>query len=257
MKKFIPYFFVTLIAALVVISMTSTRKKEYAVPVINRATEKGFVLMELFTSQGCSSCPPADEILGNYARRNDEHIIPLAFHVDYWNRLGWIDSFSNSKYTQRQQQYAAKFNLESTYTPQLILNGQKELVGSDENSIANIVNDFLKGNAAVKISVATPAIASNKITVPYSLDRILPNSYINAVLVQDNVITTIRAGENKGVKLTNYNVVRDFKTMRLSETVGKFTLLLPQGNSAAGFSIVLFVQDVDSGKITGAVKTKL
>lgn len=257
MKKFIPYFSVAVIAALIIISMTSTRKKDAAVPVINITAEKGFVLMELFTSQGCSSCPPADEILGNYAKKNNEHIIPLAFHVDYWNRLGWIDSFSNYKYTQRQQEYAAKFNMESTYTPQLILNGQKELVGSDENSIGSIVNNFLKENASVTISASTPAITSNKITVPYSLDKMMSNSNINAALVQDNVVTNIRAGENKGVKLTNYNVVRDFKTMRISGTVGKFTLLLPQGNSAEGFSIVLYVQDDTSGKITGAVKIKL
>lgn len=257
MKRLILSVAVVVAAAFVIITMASTREKNAVVPAINKADEKGFVVMELFTSQGCSSCPPADAILGSYAMKNDAHIIPLAFHVDYWNRLGWIDSFSSSKYTERQQEYAAKFNLESTYTPQLILNGQNELVGSNESGIAAIVNDFLKKSAAVAITVSTPVITAGKVTIPYSLDKAIPNSSINAALVQDNVVTHIRAGENRGVKLTNYNVVRDLSTIRLPGTVGKCTLQFPQGNTTAGFSIVLFLQDNESGKITGAVKLKL
>jgi hypothetical protein len=244
------------IAAGIMIVMGSSEKDD-RVKLINSKDAKGYVIMELFTSQGCSSCPPADEILGKYAMKNDEHIIPLAFHIDYWDRLGWTDSFSNSKYTRRQQDYAAKLGLESVYTPQLILNGQKELVGSEAGAIATVVNDLLKEQPAVSINISDKVIAGNRITIRYSLDNRVSNSSINAALVERAVSTHIKAGENRGVKLNNYNVVRDFTTTQLPVTAGTITLGLPMGGIAAEFSIVLFVQDNASGKITGAVKAGL
>ena len=216
--------------------------------------ESGFVVMELFTSQGCSSCPPADEILGTYALKNDEHIIPLAFHVDYWNRLGWIDPFSNNIFSQRQRAYAEKFNLESIYTPQLIINGQKQLVGSDENKIAAITNGFLKEKSTVTIKIAAIKTGDDKIVVDYIVNDTLSNSSVNAVLVQRNIITQIKAGENRGVELNNYNVVRDFKTAQLTNASGRFILQLPKGNNPSNYQVVLFIQENNSGIIKGAVK---
>ena len=86
-------------------------------------------VLELFTSEGCSSCPSADKLLPQLAKL-DSNIIPLSFHVDYWNRLGWEDPFSSSEYSERQRSYAKQLNLESVYTPQLVVNGEYELVGS-------------------------------------------------------------------------------------------------------------------------------
>ena len=216
--------------------------------------ETGFVVMELFTSQGCSSCPPADEILGMYALKNDEHIIPLAFHVDYWNRLGWIDSFSNNIYSQRQRVYAEKFNLESIYTPQLIINGQKQLVGSDENKIATITNGFLKEKLTVIIKISDIKTIKDKVEFDYTLSNIFSKSSINAALVHRKVITQIKEGENRGIKLDNYNVVRDFKTVQLTNVSGNFILQLPKGNNSTNYQVVLFVQENTSGIIKGAVK---
>ena len=86
-----------------------------------------FALLELFTSEDCSSCPPADRLLPQLASL-DPNIIPLSFHVDYWNNLGWKDPFSSSEFSQRQQNYGRHFNLESIYTPQLVINGEFELL---------------------------------------------------------------------------------------------------------------------------------
>ena len=217
-------------------------------------SEPGFVLMELFTSQGCSSCPPADEILGMYALKNDEHIFPLAFHVDYWNRLGWVDSLSKGIYSQRQRDYAEKLNTESIYTPQLIINGQKQMVGSNKNEIAAITQKYLNEMAAVKINIAHINLTGNKVEVDYNVSNIFSNMNINAALVQKNVITQIRAGENRGTKLNNYNVVRDFKTNMLTNTSGNFTLELPNGNNPENYMIVLFVQENTTGSIKGAAR---
>jgi hypothetical protein len=217
-------------------------------------TEPGFVIMELFTSQGCSSCPPADEILGMYALKNDQHIIPLAFHVDYWNRLGWVDSFSNSIYSQRQRNYAELLNTESVYTPQLVINGQKQMVGSNQSTIEAITNEYLKGKPAVKINIREINLTKNIVDVDYDVSSLLPNMNIHAALVEKKIITQIKGGENSGVKLTNYSVVRQFKTRQFINTSGSFTLELPAGNASDNYMVVLFVQDITSGSIKGAVK---
>lgn len=216
--------------------------------------DSGFVLMELFTSQGCSSCPLADEILGEYARKNNNRIIPIAFHVDYWNRLGWIDSFSNAAYSQRQRDYGEKFSLGSIYTPQLVINGKKQLVGSDGNRIAVIVNEMLGESAAVKIKMMTVAVEENTVQVKYEINTLLSNSTINAGLIQKNSKTSVRGGENRGAKLNNYNVVRDFKSKALSGVTGIFSMQLPPGAVASDYMIVLFLQDKTTGIIKAAAK---
>src|SRR5436190_6580011 len=94
----------------------------------SRKTYSSFAVLELFTSEGCSSCPPADRLLPQLASTNP-NIIPLSFHVDYWDHLGWKDPFSNAEFSDRQRLYAGQFHLESIYTPQLIVNGEYELVG--------------------------------------------------------------------------------------------------------------------------------
>src|SRR5439155_1000874 len=98
------------------------------------ADSAGFALLELFTSEGCSSCPPADALLARLAseaRRSGRRVYALSFHVDYWDRLGWKDRFSSAAFTQRQGDYARRFRLASLYTPQLVVNGAQEIVGSD------------------------------------------------------------------------------------------------------------------------------
>ena len=212
----------------------------------------GFVLMELFTSQGCSSCPPADAILEMYAKKNDKRIIPLAFHVDYWNRLGWVDSLSKSDYSDRQRDYAEKLNAQS-YTPQLIINGQTQLVGSDRSEIASIVNKFLNEKASFKINIDDIKLLNGNVEVSYHTEGSIEGMNINAALVQKSVITQIWGGENRGIKLNNFNVVRDFKTDRLRKPAGNFELNFPKGSSYDNYMMVLFVQDKNNGTIKGAV----
>jgi len=171
--------------------------------------------------------------------------------------LGWVDSFSTESYTSRQRNYASKLDVESIYTPQIILNGQKELVGNDETSITTAVENFLREPETVTIDISNKLVDGKTVKVSYSLNKLVPKSTINAVLVQADVVTQIKAGENRGMKLDNYNVVRDIKTVGITNTTGNIELQLPRGSTANGFSIVLFVQENDFGKITGAVKVAL
>src|SRR5205807_1864042 len=115
------------------------------------------VIVELFTSEGCSSCPPADELLGRIGGQeslNGATIIPLGFHVDYWNSLGWQDRFSSHAYTERQEQYVRKFKLEGPYTPQMVVDGASEFVG----------NSSLRAQAALAEAATRPPEADIRIS---------------------------------------------------------------------------------------------
>jgi hypothetical protein len=255
MKKIVIICCCTIITAAFFL-LTASAKKQVADIVIKNedADEKGFVVMELFTSQGCSSCPPADELLGKYAQLNNKQIIALAFHVDYWNRLGWVDSFSNSKFSQRQRDYATILNTESVYTPQLVINGEKEMVGSDVEKIKAVVNSAADEKPLIQFNILNTRIRSNKVTVQYKIEGEKSNLLVHAALVESKVYTNIKAGENRGVKLFNYNVVRDFVTVSKKDEPGNILLQLPQNSTAANFIIVLLAQDKKSGKIVGAYK---
>jgi hypothetical protein len=254
MKKIIIVFSGIIITAAIFLLTASTKKQGANIIIKNKdADEKGFVVMELFTSQGCSSCPPADELLGKYAQLNNKQIIALAFHVDYWNRLGWVDSFSNSKFSQRQRDYAAILNTESVYTPQLVINGEKEMVGSDIEKIEAAVNKAADEKSLIQFNSLNTSISGNKLTVQYKIEGETDNLLVHAILIQSKIYTNIKAGENRGVKLFNYNVVRDFMTADTKTT--SFTLHLPNGAVAAGFKIVLLAQDKKLGKITGVLQS--
>src|SRR5438046_1978213 len=129
MKKIISALFIILPVFILLFCTGSVRGKDDKKKT--SSSSKNIVVLELFTSQGCSSCPPADRLLGSYT--NQENVIPLSFHVDYWNHLGWKDPFSNAAFSQRQETYANAFASSGVYTPQVIINGQKEMVGSDED----------------------------------------------------------------------------------------------------------------------------
>ena len=257
MKKFILSITIIVVAVSMIILMSASKKQDPVNTTIRRDDTNGVVVMELFTSQGCSSCPSADRLLERYALKNDEHIIPIAFHVDYWNHLGWKDPFSSHAYSERQQNYASRMNLESVYTPQLVVNGTREMVGSDEGRIGEAIGECLQLGPALKIGHSIPEIKDDKVTVAYTVNPVHSGSVINAALVQSKITTQVRAGENRGLSLGNYNVVRDFQSVRLSNLSGTVAFRIPSGGVAREFSIVLFVQEEGPGKITGAVKIAL
>ncbi len=114
-------------------------------PIKPTAVNKGFAVVELFTSEGCSSCPPADELVARIQKEyKDQPVYILAFHVDYWNRLGWRDVFSNAGYSARQSEYAKYLNLPQVYTPQIVVNGKKEFVGSEEGTLRDAIKNSLQ-----------------------------------------------------------------------------------------------------------------
>ena len=232
----------------------SVTKTRHAVSPQTQAG-KGFAIVELFTSQGCSSCPPADALLGKLAMEHDEQVLPIAFHVDYWNRLGWKEPFSNPRYSQRQRNYASQFNLDGVYTPQAVVNGKRQMVGSDAHLLAAAIMEAKATAPIVNISIVALSQQADSINIQYTIAGADNGATLHAVLVQEQVETDIKAGENKGLSLNNYCIARDIQTTSATSS-GKLLLSMPRPNTDAAFSVVLFVQQ-DDGKIVGATKKKL
>ena len=216
---------------------------------------KNVAILELFTSQGCSSCPPADRLLGTYTSK--EHVIVLSFHVDYWDRLGWKDPFSSKAFTERQHDYASKLNSD-VYTPQLIINGQSEMVGSDESKVSATLKEVFQQEAASKVSIKSLKPENGQVNITFAAEGSIANSVLNIALVQKKATTEIKAGENGGVTLTNYNVVRNFKTVAgINNGENLMNIDLPAGADQKNMSVVLFLQEKGTNKISAADQASL
>jgi hypothetical protein len=206
------------------------------------AVVKPMVVMELFTSQGCSSCPPADALLADYATSHNEQIIPLSFHVDYWNRLGWTDSFSSSVYSARQQWYSRHIPKATVYTPQLVINGRAEVVGNKKKLVDALVQKELTAKAFASVSIENITIDNHELSFYYKASNITTEQVLNIAVVQKEATTNIRAGENKGIQLSNRNIVRAFNTQVLTNK-GSGKINLPVSFKADGYAVVLYVQN--------------
>ena len=212
------------------------------------------VVLELFTSEGCSSCPAADKIAARLSEEYKGKLLVLGFHVDYWNSLGWKDIYSSSACTQRQQWYAQQFRSASVYTPQAVINGKDELVGSDENRLRSLINKYLRSTPTTSLQINTQT-EGNTIGVNYI--AINPGeAIVHFALVQLHAVTEVRNGENSGSRLQHINVVRDFVSEAVqSSNKGTATLTVPEGLTAKDYSIVAYLQQ-KNGNIIAAVKTE-
>jgi hypothetical protein len=206
------------------------------------------VIVELFTSQGCSSCPPADALIHDIA--NDPalrgRIIPLAFHVDYWDRLGWRDPFSSAEWSQRQALYARTMRLNSAYTPQAVVGGTREFVGSNHSALDGALkhasNDKPRGDVALTVHRdGDSLIATIRATIPANDDLML-------AVTEDGVTTKSPHGENAGRTVTNDAIVRRLVRVKPGQT----TVTIPLDRSWRNLSAAAFVQDRDSLAIGAA-----
>ena len=173
------------------------------------------VVVELFTSQGCSSCPPADRLLGELAARDD--VIALSFHVDYWNYLGWDDPFSSVAATNRQRAYRAGFGLRYIYTPQMVIGGVAQEVGSHRGKVLRAI-ERVRSVQQVKVSISHPDKKTAVVRVGPGKTPAGPAT-VWLFAYDKSHSTDIRRGENTGVKLVNTHVVRE--TRKIGEWDGK------------------------------------
>jgi hypothetical protein len=203
-------------------------------PAIARSATNPVVL-ELFTSQGCSSCPPADALLGELAR--DPGVIALAWHVDYWNSLGWRDPFAKHEWTDRQRMYVGALSAE-VYTPALVVNGTKMVVGSDRSAVRRAIDQaaplafpvsLRRTSGGINVDIGATSTPVTGLLITYDPEQ----------------TTQVSAGENTGRGLREYRVVRDVS--RLEKLQTHFSL--PAVSASRG--VVLLLQDA-SARIVGA-----
>lgn len=208
------------------------------------------VVLELFTSQGCSSCPPADALLGKYAASSVQPIIPLSFHVDYWNRLGWSDPFSQPAFSQRQEWYRNHIQGSSLYTPQLVVDGKYELVGSNRTAVGNLVQKELAEPKQGSIQLRQVLRKNDRIQFQYEATN--PGEILNIALIEKSATTSIQAGENKGLRLLNHNVVRSFHSQAAARN-GEGEISLPRDFKAEAYALVVYTQGKMNTMIGSAV----
>ncbi|MBB5634426.1 hypothetical protein HDE68_000311 [Pedobacter cryoconitis] len=222
--------------------------------VVKKSKNKGFAVIELFTSEGCSSCPPADDLVAKIQQENkDKQIYILAFHVDYWDRQGWKDVFSDASYTKRQRQYAGSLNLATIYTPQIVVNGKTEFVGSDERALLNAISGGLNTEPAGTLTLEAKA-ENNHLSVNYQA-AVTKHSDLVLAMVQKSAQSKVKAGENSGATLSHVQIVRKMVIQAIgADGKGKINMTLPLGFNAAGWELIGIVQSKTDGAILAAAK---
>ena len=183
----------------------------------------GAAVVELFTSEGCSSCPPADVVLSELAQSADRRIYPLEFHVDYWDSLGWPDRFASRENTARQGSYGRAFGLRGLYTPQMIVGGTEQFTGSDRARAEAAIARVLAHRGTVQLSVHARAVGPGTVMLDYAAVGAPAESVLNVAIVERSVSTSVRAGENAGKTLRHANVVRGFTTTPIAPPAGTAT----------------------------------
>jgi hypothetical protein len=214
------------------------------------AGDKPLVVVELFTSQGCSSCPPADALIEELAARDD--VLPLALHVDYWDYIGWADSFARPQYTARQKAYAHMAHSGSIYTPQMVVGGVEQVVGFKPMTVADLVQAH--GSAPVPVEVRVERDDDGGLRI-----RCLPRpgaelpAAINVDLVGylSEASVEIHHGENAGKTITYANIVQSWDRLGTWDGRGVFDATLPRPGDGP---LAVIVQVSGPGRVLAAIR---
>ncbi|MBC7425240.1 MAG: DUF1223 domain-containing protein, partial [Bacteroidia bacterium] len=203
------------------------------------------------SSEGCSSCPPGDKLMEQIvdaAKKDNRPIYLLAFHVDYWDFLGWKDTLAKPEYTKRQYAYRDALKTESIYTPQAIINGKYESTGSNSSKIMSFIDqEASKTPECTLTCTATKVNAEKSLTVNYEISGNHENSTVNFAVLLKTVTHKIKNGENRGETLTHIKVVRSLVQDKPTGNSGQKTISIP-GNPK-DYEVVVFVQKDKSMEI--------
>ncbi|MGG7664587.1 DUF1223 domain-containing protein [Dyadobacter sp. BHUBP1] len=217
----------------------------------DNTANKGFAVVELFTSEGCSSCPPADKLLAKIQEENaGKPVYILAFHVDYWNHQGWRDVFSEKDFTKRQYQYANWLNLETVYTPQVVVNGKHELIGSQEETLRRALNTEMNSSAPAQLN-AEAQVEAGKLKLTYQASNAARGTVLQVALVQKVAHTMVKRGENAGRLLPHVQIVRRIQSFPAAAG-GNVALNLPEGFNPTEWEVITFLQNTQTGAIIAA-----
>jgi hypothetical protein len=217
------------------------------------------VLVELFTSEGCSSCPPADALLKlvNGSQTNGgQLVVGISEHVTYWNSLGWSDPYSSPAYTERQNAYSERFHLEGSYTPQMVINGAEQIVGSDRAALLHAVEKEDAESPRMSLRIVSFSVAANTLTVNLTTSGDVPNqgADLMAMLADDSDRSNVLRGENSGRLLAHVAVARSITRVAKVKTAGDLTVQIPipaSFQATPGHHLILFAQTPGNGRVLG------
>jgi len=224
--------------------------------------QKTPVLVELFTSEGCSSCPPADALLARLLKQQPvaaADIIVLEEHVDYWDSLGWRDRFSSHQFTERQTAYSDGFRLDSPYTPQMVVDGAEQFTGNDS---ARALRAIAQAAHAPKLPLTLSPLkidsdrVSASVVIPATAT--LPKADLYATLIETVASTQVLRGENGGRTLQHVSVVRAMQRIGTPDKAANglpFTLAVPKDAVTQNLRVVVFAQRPGQGMVVGAASS--
>ncbi len=227
------------------------------------------VLVELFTSEGCSDCPPADALLERLDRSqpvSNAELIVLSEHVDYWDGIGWRDPYSSREYTERQGAYAGRFGLGSVYTPQMVVDGRFQLVGSDERGAITAIENATKAEK-IPVSVSLVRWESDGVATLHVSTGQMPHSIsaksleVLIAAADESDQSYVEHGENEGRTLRHVAVVRSLTRVGSIDGSREFSqevkLKLHRGGKAGNLRIVAIVQEAPAGRVLGVGSARL
>jgi hypothetical protein len=237
-----------------------------SVNAVSSSAESTAVLVELFTSEGCSSCPPADKLLIDLDRniKNGVTVITLSEHVDYWNRFGWKDPFSSAQFSQRQEDYSRALKFDDVYTPQMIVDGRSAFVGSQRQAALEAIEkaaSLPKANMQIAVDAAPNGSASISIKID-SIPEVSRGDKAEVMLAvaESDLLSKVSRGENAGRQITHTAVAR--KLLKVGTVDGSRFSAEPNVKvdptwKRSATKVVVFLQERNSRRVLGAATAKL
>ena len=226
----------------------------------NADSAKLGILVELFTSEGCSSCPPADELLRRLDRQraiSKCQIVVLGEHVDYWDQSGWRDRFSSHEFTDRQQEYARRFSTSGPYTPEMVVDGKREFVGNDSRSLQAAL-DKAASEPKASVLISSADVDGNELRLTLETGALPPGhrrADLYVAVAENSDETRVQGGENSGRQLQHAAVLRVLEKIAKvgPEGVQRATVLhIPKDLKKDNLRVVAFVQEPGNGAVLGS-----
>ena len=209
-------------------------------------------VVELFTSQGCNSCPPADAFLGDLIKRGD--VIALSYHVDYWDYLGWRDTLARPENTQRQRAYGRSFSASTIYTPQMVVNGRTHMAGSRRAAVMNAIEDRIGTSEGLTVGIKAQYAGDNLVIEAEGDDIGHRKAHVVLVNFDEAHTVKIERGENRGKSLTYNNAVTAFQTVGVWKgKAARFELPMSDIADKGTGGCVVLLQETSAGGLPGAI----
>jgi len=248
----------TLLAAIAAAGLFGFRL-EHKAQAAGDPNAKKPVLVELFTSEGCSSCPPADALLQSIDREQNipgAQVIVLSEHVDYWDHDGWRDPFSSAEMTARQDAYVSHFSQDSAYTPEAVVDGTRGLTGSDRRGLIGAIQEAAE-KPKIEIAITNAAVGGKAVQAAVKAEA-HPGTDLYAVLADDHDESSVSRGENSGRHLEHVAVVRVIEKLgSLNDGFNKPIHVALSNHTPAKMRLVIFAQERGTGHILGVAEVSL